>query len=321
MDGSSLISFLFDTKKSILSKLSTSVIKFFLFTLLATTLSMGDDSFDLPPLPKEQPGGKRPFPIESSICISNSLTEQESSSSSEWKANSFLPLRCPTPHFLKSDHEKMIILLNQKNALTSCLEVPMGYSDLLINEERQLAIVAIQIEKIGFVIYVVSLEKGKVWPVNIRLFDQLLESRKPLKDDKNRYAHSPFILASLVRYKNLDLIRGCCLHASALDQQDEDLSMLIHFTIRLDIPHPADGAPWPLTVTKLYDNIRGLDTTSESKKDAILKSWYECACTLFPQFKPQSKDKKSYLDDLMGLAMGPSFCFPFPVTSEALPTG
>lgn len=173
-----------------------------------------------------------------------------------WNSETILySLRCPAPSDWTDKNGWMVILLKKGEILTCCLETPAGrVNDILIDDARQLAVVSIQISRGEAMIYVVRWKEGKVWAVDQKPFDHVLDEHRPKEDPENHYALSSFQLVGLHLKGNT--VEGLVRHRSGLNPMEHGLSMLIRFSIDLDAPQPAAGALWPLTVTIVDDSAQ-----------------------------------------------------------------
>lgn len=180
----------------------------------------------------------------------------------DWNAQIYLySIRCPLPYKDWTDKNGwMVILLDKNQTPNLCLETPSGrINDIIIDENRQLAILSLQVDKATPVIYVVSLKQRQVWAADINILHEVYDKRRPgpEKDPHIHYALSAFQLVGLRPAGNT--VEGLVRHRSAVNPQETQLSMLIRFSINLDAPQPAVGKPWPITVTKVEDSGQELE--------------------------------------------------------------
>lgn len=173
-----------------------------------------------------------------------------------WSSETILySLRCPAPSFWKDQNNWMVVLLKKEKTLMGCLETPAGrVNDILIDEKRQLAVVSLQLDTATFMIYIVSWKDGKVWATNTKILEDAESKQRAGEAPQDRYALSHFQLVGLRQKGNT--VEGLMRTRSALNPKDRHLSMLIRFSIDLDISVPAAGGLWPLIVTKVEDSAQ-----------------------------------------------------------------
>ena len=234
-----------------------------LFSLLLIS-ALGCHGAQVPPSP--EPDNE----VNPLLLVTNDLAiplgvSAKTTPQSDWNAQLYqYSLRCPLPYSDWTDKNGwMVILLNKNKTPTLCLETPVGrINDILIDEDRQLAIVSLQVDKATPIIYLVSLKKRQVWAADINTLENEYDLRRPT-DEKDPLAHytlSAFQLIGLrKKADNPALIEGLVRHRSGLNPAETALSMLIYFTIDLNAPKPEEGKPWPLIVTKVKDTGQELE--------------------------------------------------------------
>lgn len=235
--------------------------------LLFFIYAAGSLAFSVP-LPAGQTPGKENG-ISPEVIINKAPTG--------WSSETILySLRCPAPSFWKDQNNWMVVLLKKEKTLMCCLETPAGrVNDILADEKRELAVVSLQLDTATFMIYIISWKEGKVWAANTKVLEDTESERRARETPQSFHGLSHSQLVGLRQKENT--VEGMMRTRSALNPKDHHLSMLIRFSIDLDVPKPTAGALWPMTVTKVEDSMKE-------------RAWGPDSCRDFnPPFLPPEK--------------------------------